>query len=137
MRSLLIAALGLALTASQVPAQIVGYFGPVKGTVADPREFGQATSIFMQAPDGRTICALVDNTYGPSVGDPYIEVTTQQINSALHLPGGVYVPPDSPINCRLMSAGTCIRVAGHVNALRDEFGQTYIVDVFSLPASCP
>src|ERR1700680_334347 len=119
-----------ALAAAPASAQqINGYFGPEKGTVADPREDGIPTSVFESRQwctadecFNVTVCLLAVNFYGPSAGNPYIEVTTQQVHAVLRLPGGVYVPPDSAINCNLMTPGACVRVQGHTISPADLSG---------------
>jgi hypothetical protein len=138
-------AVAILLCTSFAQAQtITGYFGPEKGTIADPQRNGIPTSVFesRQYCMGSTcyvatVCLLAIDTYGPSVGDPYVEVSTQRVNAALHLPGGVYVPPDSPINCRLLTSGKCVQIQGHTISPADAFGESWIVDSFSLPSSCP
>jgi hypothetical protein len=142
---IVLAVVALAALATAASAQqINGYFGPEKGTVADPRQDGIPTSVFESRQwctedecFSQTVCLLAVNFYGPNAGNPYIEVSTAKVNAALRLPGGVFVPPDSPINCELMSPGTCVRVQGHTVSPADAFGQSWIVDSFSLPLSCP
>lgn len=122
---------------------ITGYFGPVKGLVADPHLAGAATVLFAETINGSptsTVCFLwINSTNGPNVGDPYIEVSTQQVNAALPCPPGVgcaKINPASSQNCADLVPGTCVQVSGHTEAPDDIFGRSWIVDTFSLPASC-
>lgn len=119
------------------------YWGPVKGTIARASQFGAETrvAVYGQWPAPPALastdaCLVALNSYGPSVGDPYLEIPVPLVQALGSPPQAQPFPGNLLICTSLLAEGACVSVSGRVLPSPDLFGRSWVVDEVHL-ATCP